>query len=289
MTQKLFKDGVYVDAPVMVDSFMWSLHYGSSVWEGVRYYAFPEKPGGAMFMGEAHARRLLASARLMKMQHRYTAEDIMRACLEVATLNGPGVDQYIRPILYYSTPPENHHSVELDTTLEVRSFPLASRRRRTPATAVTLPLTRGYPDRWMQAKTGDNYGFMAAQARWLSEVGADVGLLRSPLGHYTEAFTANLFIVKDGVLTTPPSDGNILPGITRSVVMHLAGVRVEERVVTAPDLYTADEVFVCGTHAEILPIKMVDGYLVGDGKAGPVTELVETHFFQLVESYADDV
>lgn len=263
---KAWHNGNLVDSPINIDSFNWSLHYGSAVWEGIRSYV--DKNGkNNIFLLDEHIDRLFNSAKLLKVPMPYDKFTLMQACQAVIDANGCG-ENYIRPIVYYSGLAEGSKMSSPDVNVEVHSFPLESIIERKSIKALTSPKSRSYPDYWMQCKSTNNYGFFRSLEHLTKETGMDTVFLTDRNGYYTEALTANIFVVKvdkTGIsLLTPPNDGNILPGLTRDFIMNCVskrtGYRIIEKKLTAADIITSDGVFICGTYAEVTPVSELDGY-----------------------------
>lgn len=270
-----------------------ALHYGSSVFEGERVYATPDGP--RFFRLADHTRRLFASARLYGIDIGYDMDAINAACREVVRVNKME-SAYVRPIAFRGAgdlgvlPPEGARvdvavmavswgSYHGDAREKGADVCVSSWRRPAPDTIPT----------W--AKAGGNYlnsQLVALEAR---RNGYAEGI---PLGYdglLSEGAAENLFLVLNGALVTPPTSTGMLVGITRDCVIKLAdtlGYTVEERSLPREALYWADEVFMCGTAAEITPVRSVDRLPVGDGKVGPVTRQLQDALFGLFDGRTED-
>ncbi|HET8554143.1 MAG TPA: branched-chain amino acid transaminase [Rhodanobacteraceae bacterium] len=270
-----------------------ALHYGSSVFEGMRVYATPDGP--QFFRLRDHTRRLFASARMYGIDVGHDAAGIDAACHAVVAANGMA-SAYVRPLVFrgagglgvladdkapvdvvvLALPWGNYHG---DAREQGADVCVSSWRR--PA-ADTTPT-------W--AKAGGHYlnsQLVAAEAR---RHGYAEGIVLGVDGLLSEGAAENLFVVADGALVTPPTSAGLLVGITRDSVMILArslGLAVEERAMPREALYAADEVFLCGTAAEITPVRSVDGMAVGAGGVGPVTKRLQDAFFGLFEGRTED-
>jgi len=270
-----------------------ALHYGSSVFEGLRVYATPQGP--AYFRLADHTRRLFESACVYDIAVGYRPEEIDAACLELIRANGMG-SAYVRPIVFrgagsLAVLPQADGPVEVailalpwgaylgEAAERGADVCVSSWRRPAPG---TLPS-------W--AKAGGNYlsnQLIALEAR---RGGYDEGLALGHEGLLSEGAGENLFLVRKGRLLTPPTSAGILAGITRDTVVTLAGelgLAVEERDLPREALYSADEVFLCGTAAEITPVRSVDRKRVGDGTPGPVTRALRDAFFGLFDGRTAD-
>lgn len=270
-----------------------ALHYGSSVFEGIRAYEHPK--GTAIFRLAEHMKRLASSCELANLELPYATADLSNAVCETVRVNAfPSC--YIRPIVFRGSetflvdgrPCPTHVSViviDMGTYLGAGALDrgvrvgVSSWRRLAPGTA--LPA----------AKIGGQYvnsQFIAMEAH---DRGFDEGIALDATGFVSEGSGENLFLVHDGVIITPPLVSSILDGITRRTVMSLAseqGFDVEVTVVPRDMLYLADEIFFTGTAAEISPIVEVDGHQVGTGRPGPITQTLAEAFFDIVKGRAAD-
>ena len=269
-----------------------ALHYGSSVFEGIRSYETPRGP--AIFRLTDHTNRLFASARIYEMALPYTPDEINAACREVLRRNGLG-KAYLRPVAYRGL---GGFGLSADTPVDVAvaAWPLgaylgagvleagidacvSSWQRFAPN---TLPAG---------AKAGGNYLSGQLVAREARRLGFGEGIALASTGLLSEGAGENLFLVFDGALHTPPVSAALLNGITRHTLMVLAreaGIDVVERDLPREYLYLCDELFMCGTAAEITPIRSVDGRPVGAGKPGPVTRRMQALFFGLFDGSTPD-
>lgn len=269
-----------------------ALHYGSSVFEGIRCYETPNGP--AIFRLTDHNRRLLASARIYEMVLPYSLEEINAACREVIRRNGLG-RAYLRPLAYrglggFGLTAETPIDVSVaswfmgaylgDDVLEQGIDACVSSWQRFAPN--TIPAG---------AKAGGNYLSGQLVAREARRLGFGEGIALASTGLLSEGAGENLFLVIDGALHTTPVSAALLNGITRNSIMTLArdnGIAVVERDLPREYLYLCDELFMCGTAAEITPIRSVDGRQVGAGKPGPMTRRIQGMFFGLFEGRTPD-
>lgn len=270
-----------------------ALHYGSSVFEGERVYATPDGP--AYFRLADHTRRLFESAKVYEIAIGYSEAEINAACLEVIRANGLK-SAYVRPIVFRGAGglgvlPKGDAPVDVAImALEWGAYlgDAAERGADVCVSSWNRPAPNTLPS-W--AKAGGNYlnsQLIALEAR---RGGYDEGIALGHNGLLSEGSGENLFVVKRGKLLTPPSSAGILGGITRDSVITLAGelgIPVEERDLPREALYTADEVFMTGTAAEITPVRSVDRKPVGQGKPGPVTCGLREAFFGLFDGRTRD-
>jgi branched-chain amino acid aminotransferase len=271
------------------------LHYGSSVFEGIRAYK-TKTHGTAIFRLAAHLRRLFDSARIYRMEIPHSEEELREVCFEALRVNGLEA-AYLRPIAY-----RGYGSLGVGATdkcpveVAVAAFEwgpyLGAGALEKGVDIMVSSWRRAAPDTYpAMAKAGGNYlsgQLMGEEARRL---GFAEAIALDGLGYLSEGAGENLFLVRDGVLYTPPIASAILPGITRDTILTLAkanGVTVREELLPREALYWADEVFLTGTAAEISPVRSVDGLTLGKGTRGPVTALLQDAFFGLFEGRTED-
>jgi branched-chain amino acid aminotransferase len=268
------------------------LHYGSSVFEGIRSYATPD--GQAIFRLTDHLKRLYASAKIYDMPMPYDVPTLAQACRDVITANGLQ-KAYLRPIAYRGLGGFGL-SADTPTDLAVAAWHMgpylgpdvleagidacvSSWQRFAPN---TIPAG---------AKAGGNYLSGQLVAREARRLGFGEGIALASTGLLSEGAGENLFLVMDGALHTTPISAALLNGITRNSIITLAkanGIECVERDIPREYLYLCDELFMCGTAAEITPIRSVDGRQVGAGKPGPVTRRIQDLFFGLFDGRTPD-
>jgi len=272
-----------------------ALHYGSSVFEGIRAYETPK--GVAIFRLREHSKRLLDSAKIYRIALPYTAEQMSEACRQVIAVNGLKRGGYLRPIAFrgygeIGVAPKNDPPVEVavaawewgkylghESEAEGVDVCVSSWNRVAPNTLPAL------------AKAGGNYLSSQLIAMEAHRLGFSEGIGLAPDGTLSEGSGENLFLVKDGVLLTPALAHSVLGGITRDTIIRLArerGIEVRELALPRELLYLADEAFFTGTAAEVTPIRSVDRLPVGTGKRGPVTEALQAAFFGLFNGKTED-
>lgn len=275
----MWSNGYFREDPVQVSSFNWTLHYGGAVWEGIRSYR-DDHGMAQVFLLERHIDRLLESAQILRLAVPYSKEELMAAIVDLQGRHGQA-ELYFRPIIYRRKNAESNHDIEPKIGVDVYAFELKNEFKKDGIRVVTASMSRNYPEFEMQCKCSNNYGQMMILREEAKRLNVDDVLLKSRSGHYTESSTANLFVVlSSGEIVTPPSDGSILPGITRSLVGQQ--LQATEKVITRPDLITAQEIFITGTYAEVTPIIEFDGYTIGTGKRGPVVELLQKWYEKAV-------
>ena len=269
-----------------------ALHYGSSVFEGIRSYDTPDGP--AIFRLTDHVRRLFASARIYDMALPYSLEEINAACREVLRRNGLG-KAYLRPVAYRGL---GGFGLSADTPIQVAvaAWPmgayLGAGVLEDGIDACVSSWQRFAPNTIPAgAKAGGNYLSGQLVAREARRLGFGEGIALASTGLLSEGAGENLFLVFDGALHTPPVSAALLNGITRHTLATLArdaGIAVVERDLPREYLYLCDELFMCGTVAEITPIRSVDGKPVGSGRPGPVTRRMQDLFFGLFDGHTPD-
>lgn len=269
------------------------LHYGSSVFEGIRAYRTPK--GTAIFRLGEHIERLAYSAKIYRMKMPFTTEQIERACLETVSVNRLE-ECYLRPLVYRGY---NHVGVNpIGTPVEVAiaAYPWGKYlgdEALTKGVAVKIGTwARMAPNTLpAMAKAGGNY--LNSQLLKLEAVtdGYAEAIALDTNGYVSEGSGENLFLVHKGELITPPMHNSILAGITRASVLQLAtemGYRVKEMVIPREMLYVVDEAFFTGTAVELTPVTSVDRVPVGSGEVGPVTQALQKAFFGIVKGEVPD-
>ena len=269
-----------------------ALHYGSSVFEGIRCYETPSGP--AIFRLTDHNTRLYASARIYEMPMPYGLDEINAACREVVRRNGL-TRAYLRPFAFRGL---GGFGLSADTPVEMSVGAwfmgpyLGPGALETGIDACVSSWQRFAPNTIPAgAKAGGNYLSGQLVAREARRLGFGEGIALASTGLLSEGAGENLFLVFNGTLHTTPVSAALLNGITRDSLIRLArdaGIEVVERDLPREYLYLCDELFMCGTAAEITPIRSVDGRQVGAGKPGPVTRRLQELFFGLFDGSTSD-
>lgn len=263
-----------------------SLHYGMGVFEGVRAYETPQ--GTAVFRLQAHTDRLFESAHIMGMKIPFSKDEVNQATL-AAVRENKLASAYIRPLAFYGSEGMGIRADNLKVHLIVAAWHWgAYMGEEALATGIkirTSSFTRHHVNITMtRAKSSGAYVNSMLALQEAISAGADEALLLDPEGYVAEGSGENIFIVKNGVIYTPEVTA-CLNGITRNTVLTLAreqGIEVVEKRITRDEVYIADEAFFTGTAAEVTPIREVDGRQIGIGRRGPVTEALQTAYFDLV-------
>jgi branched-chain amino acid aminotransferase len=268
------------------------VHYGSSVFEGIRCYDTDR--GSGVFRLREHMRRLYDSAKIYRMTIPYTIEELEAATLE--TIANSGLKAcYIRPVVFrgMGSLGVNPLKNDVDSVIAVWEWGayLGPEALESGVDVHVASWSRMAPNTFpAMAKAGGNY--LNASLVKMDAVlnGYNEGIMLNKEGYLAEGSGENLFLIRDGVLYTAPSSLSILPGITRDTVMTLAnelGYKVEERLIPREALYIADEIFFTGTAAEITPIRSVDKHVIGSGKRGPITTEIQNAFFKVIQQGLD--
>jgi branched-chain amino acid aminotransferase len=285
-TAKIWMNGELVDwADAKVHVAAHGLHYGSGVFEGVRCYE--TEAGPAVFRLTDHLKRLHQSADLLHMELPYSVEELRTATHELIAVNGLS-ECYLRPIAFYGYGELGVHPGTNPVDVVLMTWPwgayLGEEALEKGIRAKVSSWKRIGPNTIPHAAkaTGIYLNSMLAVIE-ATRAGYEEAILLTDDGFVADGSGENVFVVKDEVISTPDLSASILPGITRQAVMEIAqtlGYAVHERQLIRSDLYVADELFMCGTAAEVTPVRAVDDHEVGD--PGPVTKAIQDVFFQVV-------
>ena len=268
-----------------------TLHYGMGVFEGVRAYNTPQ--GTAIFRLQAHTDRLFDSAHIMGMKIPFSKDEINEATRAAVRENNLE-SAYIRPMVFYGSEAMGLRASGLKTQVIVAAWSwgayMGDEALQVGIKVRTSSFTRHHVNISMtRAKANGNYiNSMLALQEAISG-GADEAMLLDPEGYVAEGSGENIFLVKNGVIYTPEVT-SCLNGITRNTILTLAaehGLDVVEKRITRDEVYIADEAFFTGTAAEVTPIREVDGRQIGAGRRGPITEKLQTAYFDLVTGKTD--
>jgi len=283
---KIWMDGTLVDwDAAQVHVLSHALHYGSGVFEGIRCYETPDGP--AVFRLTEHMERFDGSAKMLLMNLGYPVTDLIEAVKETIRINR--LDScYVRPVAFRGYGSMGLDPIPAPVNVVIAAWPWGTylgedalkhgvdvgvsswRQRGINSTPPAVKATGQYLNSSLARVEANSHGY--AEAIMLNEE-----------GKVCEGTGENIFIVKRGVLSTPPVSDGLLEGITRDSLMKIAvdkGIEVVERSMVRTELYSADEVFMCGTAAEVVPIKSVDGREIGE--PGPITKDLQETFFRMV-------
>ncbi len=270
-----------------------ALHYGSSVFEGIRCYKTPKGP--AIFRYREHMKRLYSSASIYDLDIKFDLETLMEAGKEVLRVNKLMDGAYLRPLAWrgaggFGIGAENPTETMIaawvwgpylgdQAVKDGIDACISSWRRVAPA---TLPAT---------AKAGGNYLSSILVSREAKRLGFQEGIALTVDGYLAEGAGENIFLIVGKTIYTPPMAASILHGITRDTAMRIAqeqGYEIREQNLPREMIYLCDEVFMTGTAAEITPIRSVDGKKVGSGQPGPVTRAIQKQFFGMFDGSVED-
>jgi branched-chain amino acid aminotransferase len=262
------------------------IHYGSSVFEGIRVYK--THLGSAVFRLHDHIRRLKESARIYRMDVSYGIEELCQACVDSVKKN-KFVTCYLRPVIFrgfgaFGVNPFNNPLETYIASWEWGSY-LGEEALQKGVDTCFSSWQRFAPNTFpSMAKCGANY--MNSQLMKMEAManGYAEGIALDQNGYVSEGSGENIFVVRDGVLYTPPLSASILPGITRDTVIQLCknlGYELREMMLLREFLYIADEVFFTGTAAEITPVRSIDKIKIGSGERGKITKHLQEEFFNI--------
>ncbi len=293
-TQKIWRDGQLVEwADATIHVMSHAVHYGSSVFEGIRCYETPNGP--AIFRLKEHVRRLIDSAKIYRMPLEHSFETLFQACVDTVAANELK-HCYLRPIVVRTG--ENMGVNPFGAPVE--TFVIAWKWGRylgaeALANGVDVAVSswrRAAPDTFpAMAKAGGNYLNSQLIKMQAKLDGYAEGIALDAYGYVAEGSGENLFMVRDGVLITSPLHSSILDGITRNSVVTIAqdlGIPVREQVIPREMLYLADELFFTGTAAELTPIRSVDKIEIGAGKPGPITLAIQARYMGIAQGTVED-
>lgn len=263
-----------------------TLHYGAGVFEGVRAYKTPR--GTQIFRLEDHTRRLFNSAKILQLDIPFSPAEISAAQLEVLRANKLE-EGYLRPMVFLGSEAMGLRAEGLSVNVSVAAWPwpsyMAPEAIEKGIRMQTSSFTRHHVNITMcKAKANGNYINSILALREAIDAGADEAMLLDNEGYVAEGSGENIFVVRNGELHTPELT-SCLDGLTRNTVMVMAaelGIVVHERRITRDEVYIADEVFLTGTAAEVLPVREVDRRIIGSGGRGPITQRLQQMYFDQV-------
>jgi branched-chain amino acid aminotransferase len=293
-TEKIWHNGQFIkwdDAKIHVLSHVVS--YGSSVFEGIRCYHTTTGP--AIFRAREHARRLIDSAKIYRIELKYSIDALTQAFVELVSVNNLQ-SCYIRPIVLrgYGDVGVLPRNVPTETYIACWEWGkyLGPEALEQGADVCVSSWTRLAPNTLPAlAKAGANYMNSQLIRMEADSNGYAEGIALDASGYVSEGSGENIFVVRDGKILTPPLGASVLPGITRDSIIQIArslGIPVVESLIPREALYIADEIFFSGTAVEVTPVRSVDHIKIGIGKRGPITGDIQRKFFAIVEGKAKD-
>jgi len=295
---KLWMNGTMIEQPdAKVHVLTHSLHYGMAVFEGVRAYQTADNRT-AIFRLKEHTERLLGSAKIFQMDVPFDAATLEQAHKDVVKQNNLA-EAYIRPLIWVGAEKLGLSSRDNSINAMVAAWHwgayLGEEGIKNGIRVKTSSFTHHMPNVTMcKAKASSNYPVSIMANQEVTRSGYDEAILMDPQGFVCQGAGENLFLVKNGELHTPDLSGGALDGITRRTILQFAadlGINVIERRITRDEFYLADEIFMTGTAAEVTPIREYDDRIIGNGGRGPLTEKLQTLYFDVVhgrnEKYMD--
>jgi branched-chain amino acid aminotransferase len=292
-TEKIWMDGELVDwDDARIHILTHTLHYGCGVFEGIR--AYPTDSGPAVFRLTDHITRLFDSAKIFMIDVPFSPEEIIEATKATVRVNGLP-ECYIRPIVYLGYGEMGLNPLPCSVNVSIAVWPWgAYLGDEGIAKGVRTKISswqRHDPNAMPPAAKGTGMYINSSMAKVEAiKAGYDEAILLSPQGYVSECTGENIFVVRRGRIITPPVSAGALEGITQSSVMTIAGdlgYEVETGHILRSDLYTAEEAFLSGTAAEVVPIASVDDRLVGDGRPGAMTRRIQEIFHGAVRGQVD--
>jgi branched-chain amino acid aminotransferase len=287
--EKIWFDGALIDwDDAKVHVLAHTLHYGLGVFEGIRCYKLKDGRS-AVFRLREHVDRLFESAHICTMQLPFSRDEVVDACLETVRANKLE-ECYLRPLAFLGAGAMGLGATENRTHLTIVAWKwgayLGDEGLKQGIRAKVSSYTRpGINSVMAKGKVVGHYVNSILAKREVMAAGYQEAIMLDGQGAVCEASGENVFMVKKGVIYTPPMGSAILGGITRDSVITLCGelgLKLVERPITRDELYVADEVFLCGTAAEVTPVREIDDRRIGTGSRGPVTEKVQQRYFEAV-------
>ncbi len=292
-TEKIWMDGQMVDwDDARVHILTHSLHYGCGVFEGIRAYATSDGPG--IFRLTDHIRRLFDSAKIFMIDVPFTMDEMVDACKDTVRINGIQ-ECYIRPLIYLGYGEMGLNPLPAPVNASVAVWPWGAYLGEDGlANGVRMKISswqRHDPNSMPPAAKGTGMYINSSMAKIEAvKAGYDEAILLSPQGYVSECTGENIFVVRHGKIITPPLSAGALEGITQSSVATIArdlGYDVEVGNILRSDLYIAEEAFLTGTAAEVVPIQSVDDRLVGEGRPGPMTRKIQEVYMAAIRGQVD--
>ncbi len=268
---------------IMTHAFM----YGTAVFEGIRaYWNADAGQLYGLFLNE-HMERIRQNARMLLMENLPSTDELVALVVETASRNGLREDLYIRPCFYKSSRTVGVRLHHLEHELVIFAVPFGNYIDVDKGVRLMTSSWRRNADEALPArgKIVGGYVNMAFQKSEAELNGYDEALVLAADGHASEASAANMFVVRDGVLLTPPVNDDILEGVTRKAILELAerlGLPVEIRSIDRSEIYVAEEMFLCGTGVQVSPVIELDHRPVGTGAVGPITRRIREAYFDAV-------
>lgn len=273
-----------------------SFHYGTAVFEGIRAYYNRENDTMYGLFFKEHYQRLLQNMRILNMEIEESVDQLVEITAELIKRNNHKEDIYIRPIAYFSDLAIGPKLIGYTAKIAIYTLPLGDYIDTNKGIKAKVSSWIRLSDNMIPPRlkvTGAYVNSAMAKTEALLN-GADEAIVLNQRGYVSEGSAENIFIVRKGKLITPPVNDDILEGITRAAIMQIAkdlSIEVVERSIARTELYIADEVFFCGTGAQISPVIEIDNKKIGNGEVGPITKKIKDIYFDAVrgklEKYRD--
>ena len=283
-----FLDGKYVPiGEARISVMTHAFNYGTGVFEGIRAYWNAAREQLYVLHLREHYERLHRSCRIMRIGLPHSVDELMGITLEVLRRCGYREDAYLRPVAYKSSELIGVRLHDLEDSFTLFAIPFGTYIDIDRGVSCGISSWRRTDDNAIPARSKITGAYVnAALAKTeAQEAGFDEAIVLTQDGHVSEGSAENLFMVRGGVLVTPPGTDNILEGIVRQSLLRLAGdlgVEVAVRQIDRTELYVAEEVFLCGTGAQISPVTSIDHRTIGEGRVGPVTKRIGDVYFRAV-------
>src|SRR5487761_2391099 len=294
-TKKIWMDGVLVDwQDATTHVLSHTLHYGTGAFEGIRAYKTPN--GVAVFRLREHMERLLRSCRILMIDVPFSVDELCDATTELARVNELNDGCFIRPLVYLGYGEMGIFPLTSPVNVAIAAWPwgayLGDEGLENGVRMKISSWSRHHPNSMPTAsKTVGGYVNSSLAKVEAIKAGYDEAIMLGPDGRLSECRGETLFIVRDGLLISPPpSEAGALRGITQASIVTIAhdlGYDVSFEALRRDDLYVADEAFLTGTAAEVVPIDSVDDRRIGEGRPGPITKAIQTVYFQAVRGELD--
>lgn len=294
LSEKIWRNGEFINwEQATVHICTHAMHYGSAVFEGIRAYDMGGKTG--IFRLKDHVRRLFDSAKIYRMELKWSVDDVVAACVETVRANKFKAC-YLRPIVYRDYGPMGVNPLKNPVSLDIITWEwgayLGAEALEKGVEMQISSWVRNHSNSTPTlAKCAANYASGALIKMEAITNGYSEGIALDVHGFVSEGSGENIFVVRNSVVHTPSIQHGILDGITRDTIITLArdmGFKVIETSITRPQLYTADEIFAVGTAAEVTPIRSIDRIVIGAGSRGPVTTRLQKAYLDLVTGKYED-
>lgn len=282
-TKYIWMDGKFIKwQKATIHLITHTFHYGAGAFEGIRFYDTPN--GTAVYRLADHTKRLFYSAQAIGIKMPFSQKAMNEAVVTLLKKNKVK-SGYIRPIVWYGEGHMGVNPIGAPVNVAIACWPWGAYLAQESIKIMTSSFIRIHPKSTVaDAKINGHYMNSIQAVLEVKKKGYDEALFLDYKGNVAEGAAENIFMVKKGVLITPPV-GSILPGLTRDSIMKLAkdlGYPVKEKTFKLKDLYLADEVFLTGTAAEVIPVHMVDKKIIAKGQVGPVTKAIHVAFMDIV-------